>query len=57
MFGATHQYLKQYLIKKFSTHSRREGTITTMALQCTELYYLSYNYPSSSQHDKYVYYR
>ena len=32
MFGATHQHLKQYLIKKFSTHSRREGIITIIAL-------------------------
>ena len=32
MFGATYQHLKQHLIRKFSTQSRREGTITMNAL-------------------------
>ena len=35
MFGAIHQHLKQYLIQNFFTHSRREGTITMIVLQCT----------------------
>ena len=51
MFGAVHQHLKQYLIQNFSTHSRREGTITTIMLQRTELHLLSNNYPPSSQHE------
>ena len=41
MFGAVHQHLKQYLIQNFSTHSRREGTITMIMLQRTELHLLS----------------
>ena len=32
MFAATYQHLKQYLIRKFSTQSRREGTITMNVL-------------------------
>ena len=44
MFGAIHQHLKQYLIQNFSTHSRREGTITMIiVLQYTGLHFLSYN--------------
>ena len=45
MFGAIHQHLKRYLIQNFSTHSRREGTITTI-----ELHFLS-NYQPFSQHE------
>ena len=39
MFDATHQHFKRYLIKKFSTHFRRGGTITMIALQYTELHF------------------
>ena len=48
MFGAIHHHLKQYLIQNFSTHSRREGTITMIVLQWTELHFLSNNYLSMS---------
>ena len=41
MFGAIHQHLKQNLIQNFSTHSRPEGAITMIVLQCTELEQLS----------------
>ena len=41
LFGAVHQHLKQYLIQNFSTHSRREGTITMIMLQRRELHLLS----------------
>ena len=51
MFGAIHQHLKQYLIQNVSTHSRREGTITMIVPQCTELRFLSNNYPLFSQHE------
>ena len=40
MFGAIDQHLKQYLIKKISSNSRREGTITMIVLQCTGLHFL-----------------
>ena len=39
MFGAIQQHLKQYLIHNFSTHSRREGTITMIVLQCTKIHH------------------
>ena len=45
MFAAIQQHLKQYAIQNFSTHSRREGTITMIVLKCTELHFLSNNYP------------
>ena len=51
MFGTIYQHLKQYLIKKFSIHYRREGTITMFVLQCTELHFLSNIYPQFSQHE------
>ena len=51
MFGGIHQHLKQYLIQNFSTHSRREGTITMIVLQCTGLHFLSNDYPPFSQHE------
>ena len=51
----TNTSVKQYLIQNFSSHSPREGTITMIALQCTELPFLSYNYPSFSQHEQHVY--
>ena len=41
MFSAIHQHLKQYLIQNLSTHSCREVSITMIALQCTELHFLS----------------
>ena len=39
MFGTIHQHLKQYLIQNFSTHSRREGTVSMIVLQCTKLHF------------------
>ena len=48
---AVKEHLKQYLIQKFPTHSRRDGTITMIVLQCTELHFLSKNYSLSSQHE------
>ena len=49
MFGAIPQHLKQYLIQNFSTHFLREGTITMIVLQCTELHFLS-NMESTIHH-------
>ena len=43
--------LPNILIQNFSTHSRREGTITMIVLQCTGLHFLSNHYPPFSQHD------
>ena len=40
MFGTIHQHLKQYLIQNFSTHYRREGTITMIVRRCTGLHFL-----------------
>ena len=51
MFGATHQRLKQYLIQNLSTHPRREGTLTMIAPQCTELHFQLDNYPPLSHHE------
>ena len=44
------EHLKYYLIPNFSTHSRREGTVTMIVLHCTGLHFLSNNYPPFSQH-------
>ena len=52
MFGAIRQHLKQCLIQIFPTNSRREGTITMIV--CTELHFLSNNYPAFSQHQYHV---
>ena len=41
MFGAIHQHPKQYLIQNFSTHSRREGTVTMIVLQGRGPHFLS----------------
>ena len=57
MFGAIRQHLKQYLIQNFSTPSRREGTITMIVPQCTELHFLTNNYLPISQHEYPGYYR
>ena len=40
MFGTIHQHLKQYLIQNFSTHYRREGTITMIVRRCAGLHFL-----------------